>query len=244
MRTSRWIVAILIGTVLVMGFDCRGDHPPEKCDLRVKAKYTDSLKGKFKGELARAKDLTIKSVEISSDSALAIMGYHEPLGPKLPGPKICAVNDSSRAGSVSPDFTDAGVGNLVSKAGSQGSTMVDCVRDQLLLTMWSLYPFEAQDPVTPTPWECDMRQFCMWNMTVNQFEKWRGTPDNVKMDIIATMNAYSMWMGMSGHSGRYIIRNLRFGSENNAPYRSVSITTYRPDLNDPNKLNFVITLND
>lgn len=244
MRTSRWIVAILIGTVLIMGFDCKGDHPPQNCDLRVKAKYTDSLRGKLKDKLAGTKDLTIKTVEISYDSALSIMGYHEPTGPKPPGRIICAMNDSSRAGSISPDFTDAGVGNLVSKAGTQGSSMVNCIRDQLYLTTFTLYPFEAQDPVLPTPWSCDMRQFCMWNMTINQFEKWRGTADNVKMDFIATLNAYSMWMGMSGHSGKYVLRNLQFGTENNAPYRSVSVTTYYPDPANPNRLNFVVTLND
>lgn len=244
MRTTRWIVAALIGTVLIMGFDCKGDNSPQKCDLRVKAKYTDSLRILHKDQLVLAKGATIAPVVITHDSAFVEMGYHEPTGPKLPGVEITMFNDGSRAGSVSPDFTDAGVGNLIGKAGLQGSQMVNCVRDQLVLTTMSMYPFEAQDPVTPAPWTCNMSQFCMWNMTYNQYEKWLGTTSNVKMDFFACINAYSTWMGTSGHSGKFILRNLRFGTTNNAPYQSVTIFTYLPFPTNPNQMNFVVTLND
>ncbi|CAN5404507.1 hypothetical protein BH10BAC6_BH10BAC6_07900 [soil metagenome] len=244
MRITRWILAGLIGTVLIMGFDCKGDNSQKKCDLRVKAKYTDSLKPKYTGQLSLAKNATIGSLKITVDSAFLILGYHEPMGLTLPGLVILSVNDSTRAGSVSPDFTDAGVGNLISKAGMQGPMMVDCVRDQLLLTTISLLPFEAQDPMMPAPWTCGMNQFCMWNMTANQLEKWSGTPDNVKMDFFASLNVYRTWMSASGRSGKYILRNLRFGTTNNAPYRSVTVFNYVPFPANPNNMNFVVTLND
>jgi len=244
MRITRWIVALLIGSTLIMGFDCKGDNSPQECDLRVKAKYTDSLKPKYQGPLSMAKSLAVSPMQITIDSAHLIMAYHEPTGQVLPGVDIIMFNDGSRAGSVSPDFTDAGVGNLIGKAGLQGSLMVDCVRDQLLLTTMALYPFEAQNPMMPAPWTCGMSQFCMWNMTANQIEKWSGTTDNVKMDFFACLNAYAMWMGTSGRSGKFILRNLRFGSTNNAPYQSVTVFTYFPVPTNPNQKNFVITLND
>lgn len=245
MGTTRYVVAALIGVMLIMGFDCNGDGKSHKsCDLRVKARYTDSLRPKFEKQLIDAKNLKGNAIEITGDSANILLGFHTPQGPMLPGPTIASVNDSLRGGAVSPDFTDAGVGNLISKAGTQGSSKVDCIRDQLILTVHALYPFEAPDPIAPPTWTCSMLNFCTWNMTPNQFEKWRFTDDHVKSDFIGMINVYSMWMGQSGHSGRIMIRNLDFGVTNNAPYTSVTFTTYLPNPSNSNQRNFIVTLND
>lgn len=128
-----------------------------------------------------------------------------------------------------PDFTDAGVGMLLSNAENQDASIISsCIVPAFqtwftpLSTETTAAPLMLPDPSTPLA-SCSTSVMVGWNFSPNQICAWQNTSTTVRTMFLNALRAYQNDVAARGYFFPCNVVNMNYGSSICQPYRGVQI---------------------
>lgn len=126
-----------------------------------------------------------------------------------------------------PDFTDAGVGNLITKSRYQLFSISDCQAETIdpmkYYISGAVTSYVAVDPETGWALGGTRAPKVEWNHFAGQAETWRATGDDVKKQFIDALKGFytAVPPSMDASAGEFQVRGLNLYSETG--YKSVTV---------------------
>ncbi len=128
---------------------------------------------------------------------------------------------------TTPDFTDAGVGMLISNAGAEGASMIaSCITPGISAWFSAL---SSGSPVLSLPSEYTVMEDCstgtrvVWNASASQRASWNATSSGIRTNFINAINAYGTSLVTEGYYFPCTVVGLNFGASVYTPYIMVQI---------------------
>ena len=131
---------------------------------------------------------------------------------------------------TTPDFTDAGVGMLISKAGLVApSTISTCITPEI--TAW-FAALSTSSAILSLPFEdaivadCSTGTRDVWITTISQRGSWYATSTTIRTLFINAINGYATELSTEGYYFPCTVVGLNFGASIHPPYVMVQIQRF------------------
>ncbi|MCX6140597.1 MAG: hypothetical protein NTX15_07200 [Candidatus Kapabacteria bacterium] len=156
----------------------------------------------------------------------------------LPESKMYPLSDTtSTPVRPTPDFTDAGVGMMISKGGMVNPGCISsCIVPMLstwingLSTSGPAAPLVMPGTSTPAL-DCQNSVFSSWNYTPSQRCMWSVTSPEVRTMFLSEVSAYGSLLVSEAYFFPCVVAGLNFGGSFCTPYLTVQRQIIRDDMN-------------
>lgn len=174
--------------------------------------------------------ITVRIGDVPSSIAFVPPGPRPPMPPKM---KMMSIDTTSTPVRTTPDFTDAGVGMLLSNAGNTNpSILSDCIYPAI--TSWleaiaggsSSASLMLPDPSYPVE-SCSSSVMVPWNVTSGQRCSWSRASSITAMALANAIRGYQNALAAEGYFFPCTIVGLDFGRSVCLPYAKVQIQRIR-----------------
>jgi len=174
--------------------------------------------------------ITVRIGDVPSSIAFVPTGPRPPMPPKT---KTMSIDTSTTPVRTTPDFTDAGVGMLLSNAGNTDpSVLSDCIYPALRSWLEAIGGGSSSatlmlpDPSYPAA-SCSTGVMIPWSTTFGQICSWSRTSLTVAMALANAVRGYQNTLAAEGYFFPCTLVGLDYGRSVCAPYSKVQIQKLR-----------------
>ncbi|MBC8125191.1 MAG: hypothetical protein H7X70_05610 [Candidatus Kapabacteria bacterium] len=209
------LVVVLVTTFAFWGCSKKEEEPESPRSYTI-----DMMDSKIKFELARIPDtLSIPSGVMPK----RVPDEHEPSMSIIPA----GVDTTATPVRTTPDFTDAGVGMLISKAGLESpSSISTCITAEISTWFAAL---SSSSAILNLPEEesivadCSTGTRSVWITSPSQRGSWNATSATIRTNFINAINGYATSLSTEGYYFPCTVVGLNYGASVFPPYIMVQI---------------------
>lgn len=215
---------LILGLVLVL-VGCEKKALDRPVDTKIILARLDSAD--LKRYSAVPDTITVRIKDVPSSIAFI---PPPPLPPKM---KLMSIDTSTTPVRTTPDFTDAGVGMLLSNAGNTDpSVLSDCIYPALKSWLEAVAGGSSStmlmlpDPSYPAE-SCSTGVMITWSTTFGQICSWSRTSSTISMALANAVRGYQNTLATEGYFFPCTVVGLDYGRSVCAPYSKVQIQKLR-----------------